>query len=100
MKRLQRLGYYVTLQPHSVAAVEPATVWDPQEEARGLVENFADLESPALVENELELATNTLPARRKRGRPCKCVERGISCKHLNAASAGSDKSQQLFRSRQ
>jgi transposase len=51
--RLQKLGYYVTLQPievptASVAAPEP----DP------------------------------IPAqRRKRGRPCKCAERGLQCPH-------------------
>jgi transposase len=54
--RLQRLGYYVTLQPVEAPAaavdVIPATIVDSE---------------PALP--------------RKRGRPCKCAERAIPCKH-------------------
>jgi transposase len=51
--RLQKLGYYVTLQP---------------------------IEAP--VPTDPVPVTETTPAeRRKRGRPCKCAERGIPCAH-------------------
>ena len=58
IERLQRLGYYVTLQPiePEVPAGEPIAV---------------DLAVPA--------STAHLP--RKPGRPCKCAERGILCTH-------------------
>jgi hypothetical protein len=54
--RLQKLGYYVTLQP---------------------------IEAPAPTESDPVAAmTETEPTKqRKRGRPCKCTERGIPCPH-------------------
>jgi transposase len=55
--RLQRLGYYVTLQP--VEEPSPAAP-------------TANPVQPAIPE--------PLPVHR-RGRPCKCTERGIPCKH-------------------
>lgn len=51
--RLQRLGFYVTLQP--IPTPEELTI--------------AQEPTPVAV------------PRRKRGRPCKCAERGIPCKH-------------------
>ena len=48
--RLQKLGYYVTLQPIAEPVETP---------------------SPELPK----------PQPRRRGRPCKCAERGIDCKH-------------------
>ena len=57
VERLQKLGYYVTLQP-----VEPLL--------------------PAVTVGDEESAAATPETeRRKRGRPCKCAERGIPCKH-------------------
>jgi transposase len=57
--RLQKLGYSVTLQPIE----PPPTV----------------TETVVVCEPAVEMA----PAaeRRRRGRPCKCAERGIACKH-------------------
>lgn len=72
VERLQRLGFYVTLQPVE-PPVKPAAV-----------EASSDITSPPV-----------LPAARRRGRPCKCAERGIGCTHASAGSGGvhnSDKS--------
>jgi transposase len=53
--RLQKLGYYVTLQP---------------------------IQAPAPSEPVPVIVSETKPAeRRKRGRPCKCAERGLACVH-------------------
>ncbi|MGH9629924.1 MAG: hypothetical protein ACRD7E_16525 [Bryobacteraceae bacterium] len=57
VERLQRMGYYVTLQPIPASAV-------------------ATEEAP-MIEPARELI-------RKRGRPCKCAERGIPCTHARA----------------
>jgi transposase len=54
--RLQKLGYYVTLQP---------------------------IEAPTASVAAPEADPTPVP-RRKRGRPCKCVERGIPCSHGRA----------------
>ena len=54
--RLQKLGYYVTLQP---------------------------IEMPTASVAAPEADPTPVP-RRKRGRPCKCVERGIPCSHGRA----------------
>ncbi len=56
LERLERLGYQVTLQ--EVEAVAPVAVGD---------EALATSEAAA--------------PKRRRGRPCKCVERGIACTH-------------------
>jgi transposase len=54
--RLQKLGYYVTLQPiEAPVPIEPI---------------------PLVVASTTELSQH-----RKRGRPCKCSERGIPCAH-------------------
>jgi transposase len=50
VERLQKLGYYVTLQP---------------------IEAPVEIASPEVPK----------PQPRRRGRPCKCAERGIECKH-------------------
>ena len=77
VERLERLGYHVILQP-----IEPP-------------------EPPAA---EAEAAVPEAPPVRRRGRPCKCAERGIECRHrqpntaqLNAPinPAGSPGSQEL-----
>jgi transposase len=69
--RLKKLGYEVTLSP--LAAEE--TVED------AMVE---------LVASSVETATEAMPVpKRKRGRPCKCIERGIICKHGTAIELNS-----------
>ena len=55
VERLQKLGYYVTLQP---------------------IEEPVETPSPAIP----------TPQPRRRGRPCKCAERGIECKHGRAST--------------
>jgi transposase len=55
VERLQKLGYSVILQPIQPEVPAPA---DPS-----------------------EVVLTTPPPPRKRGRPCKCAERGIVCKH-------------------
>jgi transposase len=66
VERLQKLGYYVTLQP----------VRDPGDEASTPPESVAPLSSPS----------SAAPTRR-RGRPCKCAQRGLLCKHAQHNSA-------------
>jgi transposase len=60
IRRLEKLGYRVDLQD-----VEPEL-------------ETAPLEPQAEV---AEAAPNGAPLKRKRGRPCKCAERGIICQH-------------------
>jgi hypothetical protein len=64
VERLPRLGYYVTLQPME----------QPVEDA------------PAANVPDSAITEQVAPPRR-RGRPCKCAERGISCKHARAEAA-------------
>jgi len=61
VERIQRLGFYVTLQP--IETEVPAQT-DSAVQTQGASEPLP-----------------TGPARPKRGRPCKCAERGIPCKH-------------------
>jgi hypothetical protein len=71
IERLEKLGYSVTLQ-----AKEPLpAVADPVEVAAPA--HPAVLKVPA----DRVLTEASAPVRRKRGRPCKCAERGIACKH-------------------
>src|SRR4051794_36772965 len=58
VERLQRLGYYVTLAPVEAALPAVPTM-------------------PAVCETGV-------PERRKRGRPCKCADRGVPCPHGRA----------------
>ncbi|MBV9403734.1 MAG: IS110 family transposase [Acidobacteriaceae bacterium] len=60
VERLQRLGYYVTLQPVE-NPIEPAS-------------------TPCLDTPPAERP----PSQRRRGRPCKCAQRGIACKHISS----------------
>jgi transposase len=67
VKRLQKLGYYVSLQDATPVPAEPLpSASEPQPE-------ISSPQQPVL----------TTP--RKRGRPCKCNERGITCKHRTSA---------------
>jgi hypothetical protein len=64
VERLQRLGYYVTLQP--IETPTPITAGD------------------SVQGSPLELAATPV---RRRGRPCKCAERGLPCKHGRGPAA-------------
>jgi hypothetical protein len=67
LHRLARLGYYAQLSP--IGPPKPP----------------ADRPAPAATENR-----QTTPiAVRKRGRPCKCSERGIICKHTTSLNVNS-----------
>jgi transposase len=67
LHRLSRLGYYAQLTP-----IGPPSTPD-------------ELASPKVPD-----ATRTIPiTKRKRGRPCKCAERGIICKHGTPAEFNS-----------
>jgi len=83
VQRLTRLGYYVTLDPipgEPCSAVEPAK----------------ELTVPEPVQNGVpngHSAAENVP--RRRGRPCKCAERGLNCKHgrLQQAKSLADNTQ-------
>jgi transposase len=61
VQRLSRLGYYAELTP-----IGPAT---------------SGSDTPA---SDTQAAQTPLSAKRKRGRPCKCAERGIICRHTTS----------------
>lgn len=67
VKRLTQLGYWVQLQEAKLALppAESASPTNPE---------------PVLT---------TVAAKRKRGRPCKCADRGITCKHRTTAEVNS-----------
>ena len=73
LKRLQNLGFEVSLKPSSPLLIETATANT----------------SPSVLESSRPSPDRPLSAsplqKRGRGRPCKCIERGISCKHGTAA---------------
>lgn len=73
VERLQRLGYYVTLNEIPVAPPEPV---------------------PPIPTATVDPSELSPPVKRKRGRPCKCAERGIPCKHAQAAN-GSEKPEKI-----
>lgn len=75
VQRLTKLGYAVQLTPNATTAstVEPILV--SQSEA------LTEEPQPTLSPEQLA------PAKRRRGRPCKCIERGIICKHLGGVEA-------------
>jgi transposase len=70
--RLTKLGYHVDLR-----AAEPDTA---EEAAESLEQSIQSLESEQAGASPL-----TTIVKRKRGRPCKCAERGVVCKHRGAA---------------
>jgi transposase len=61
VQRLSRLGYYAELTP-----IGPAT---------------SGSDTPA---SDTQAAQTPLSAKRKRGRPCKCAERGFICRHTTS----------------
>jgi hypothetical protein len=69
VKRLQKLGYDVDLRV--VPSAEVAPLAGDADTGGGIV----------------TLESSTEPPKRRRGRPCKCVERGITCRHQGAGSA-------------
>src|SRR4051812_41255424 len=73
IERLQKLGYYVTLTPVEVTTPAVPTM-------------------PAVCET-------ALPERCKRGRACKCGERGVPCPH-GRARTDEINSMQIFDSRE
>lgn len=64
VKRLQNLGFEVEIRP--VAAIAPIPIADSQ---------------PGPADEPSALPANDAPLKRRRGRPCKCAERGIICRH-------------------
>jgi transposase len=78
VERLTRLGYAVELKQVDVVSTEWVADQDSPEPAPPPV-------SPETSEAPESAAT---PARR-RGRPCKCADRGIICKHRRAGNANS-----------
>jgi hypothetical protein len=74
--RLARLGYYVSISPIGpVSTGESAPAVDPPVQV-----------TPAKPPSESEAAAT---GQRRRGRPCKCEERGIICKHRGAKEVNS-----------
>lgn len=86
VERLERLGYVVKLEPVAVANPEAFTA---------TVDEAATVsDAPFGVVAEPESAEPVRPLR-KRGRPCKCLQRGIACTHrgtLDAAASTENKS--------
>jgi transposase len=68
--RLTRLGYYVDLRSAAPEVAPPAT-------AESLPDAVAEPVDP--------VDSAAVPVPKKRGRPCKCAERGIICKHGTSA---------------
>ena len=106
VSRLTKLGYQVTLTPvenkeveteKQVFATQPAEPAVPEESAGG-----SDL--AAFVKENIQIpdsatsSSSDIPVQRpKRGRPCKCAERGIICKHKIGLRPNSLESQEVER---
>lgn len=78
VERLKRLGYSVDLKPVEIRRLlMPEGIPDsPREEPP------TALASP---DNTSAIPRPVGPQKRKPGRPCKCAERGMPCKHIRAA---------------
>jgi transposase len=73
LQRLQKLGYSVEIRPLEVDSPGAHyTAVDPSSQKTG--------EAPPTIAPAAVALTGALE-KRKRGRPCKCAERGIICKH-------------------
>jgi transposase len=80
VERLARLGYDVSLKP-----IPPESSG---QSAPAPEEPVTDAEHIAIAAATAETAT-TASMPRRRGRPCKCAERGIICKHRGTADVNS-----------
>jgi len=78
---LARLGYYVSLKP-----LEPESSDETTLAPDAPIPTAAAVADPAVPVPTADSATTS---RRRRGRPCKCVERGITCKHRGAGQVNS-----------
>ena len=86
--RLTKLGYEVTLTP-----IAPEGVVEEQPEPRVSVDSASEFRLDLLPEEETPIRP---PIQKpKRGRPCKCAERGINCKHKIGLRPNLLESQQL-----
>lgn len=70
VERLTKLGFYVTLQPAVTAAQDPPPLSPDGPSSTGA--------NPSIPCSHALLSASPAP---KRGRPCKCAERKIPCKH-------------------
>jgi hypothetical protein len=78
VSRLMKLGYQVTLTPVAPEdSVEPPV--EPSVEPPASVDSASEFRPDLLPEEEIAIQVPI--EKRKRGRPCKCAERGIICKH-------------------
>jgi len=93
--RLMKLGYYVDLKP--VEPYEPPPVVE-----------FAEpgAESVSSPSGLWAAADSPVVNAKRRGRPCKCAERGIICKHATSGEVNSTselvsqaKNRQIYRNR-
>lgn len=81
VRRLHALGYYVDLRP---VPAESSTAGD----LADLTESVRTAPPTDAPHSDVEPADSSpAPVIRKRGRPCKCQERGISCTHRRTAQA-------------
>jgi transposase len=74
VKRLQKLGYYVHIQQAEPEVAVPVLAITSEPEAL-----------PQALESDSAHQQPLLPSKRRPGRPCKCRERGIPCKHRTSA---------------
>jgi transposase len=79
VRRLLKLGYYVELKP-----IEP----DPFSEPAPLADP-APQSSHVAGTDLMPTAPDTVSIKPRRGRPCKCDERGIICKHKTSVDPNS-----------
>jgi hypothetical protein len=70
VERLTKLGFYVTLQPAVTPAQDPPPLSPDGSSSTGA--------NPSIPSSHALLSASSI---RKRGRPCKCTERKIPCKH-------------------
>jgi transposase len=79
VRRLLKLGYYVELKPIEPDQFsEPAPVADP-----------APQSSDVAGTDLMSTTPDAVPIQPRRGRPCKCNERGIVCKHKTSVGLNS-----------
>ena len=77
--RLKRMGLNVTLTPMELD--EPVIVGTQVVDERPAAATTVAVPKTAASDTVRSSGESTPTPKRKRGRPCKCVERGIICKH-------------------